>query len=130
MEDEEFDRLYQHVKYGGLAAVEDYLDRGGDVNLSNRNSWSLLHAAAFKGNSRILTLLLDRGANIDALNRAGESAFDIAAAGGHVKCVKILLARGANIHTRPLGQSLSTYMEYAKCKSPEVIRVLTDVGAV
>ena len=130
MPDEEFDRLYQHIKYGRLAAVEGYLDSGGDANLSDRNSWSLLHAAAFKGNSRILTLLLDRGADIVATNRAGEAALDLSAGGGHVKCVKILLARGASTHTRPLGRPLSVYMEYAKCKSPEVNRLLGEAGAV
>ena len=130
MADEEFDLLYQHIKYGRLAAVEKYLDSGGDANLTNRYSWSLLHTAAFKGNSRILTLLLDRGADINAINGAGEAAFDLAAAGGHVKCVKILMARGVNIHTQPLGWSLSKYMEYAKCKSPEVNQLLVEAGAV
>ena len=86
MHDDEFDILYQHIKHGRQAAVEQYLDNGGNVNLANRNGWSLLICAAFKGNSRILTLLLDRGADIDATtNPSYESALDLAAAGGHVE---------------------------------------------
>ncbi len=127
MAHEDYEQLYHYIKYGKLAAVEKYLDDGGDVNLSSRNNGTLLIAAAFKGNARILTLLLDRGANIDAMDKDGETALHTASGGGHVKCVKILLARGANTH---LGWPLPSYMIYAKCPSPEINQLLADAGAV
>ena len=49
MKDEIYDQLYSCIKYGRLEAVAEYLDNGGNPNLTNRNGWSLLMAAAFKG---------------------------------------------------------------------------------
>ena len=130
MEDELFDQLYQEIKHGRLTAIETYLDGRGDPNLINRNGWSLLMAAAFKGNSRILSLLLSRNVILEATNGAGETALTLAAGGGHVKCVKVLLTHGASINVRPLGQDLSMFMQYARQPSAEVTQLLADAGAV
>lgn len=127
--DELFDSVYQDIKHGRLAAVQDFLDGGGDVNLTNRNGWSLLMSAAFKGNSRILTLLLERGAAINSTNVAGETALTLAAGGGFVKCVRLLLAQGASVDVRPLGQSLTVFLQDAICPSDEVNGLLKEAGA-
>jgi ankyrin repeat protein len=127
--DETFDQLYQEIKHGRLAAVEAFLNQDGDPNLTNRSGWTLLMSAAFKGNSRIVTLLLDRKANINSLNVAGESALSIAAGGGHQKCVRILLEHGADIHVRPLGQPLLAFMKYARHPSEVVNELLIKAGA-
>jgi hypothetical protein len=127
--DEDFDQLYKDIKYGRIVVVEEFLNQGGNPNLTNRNGWTLLMSAAFKGNSRILILLLNRGAEINSINVAGESALTMAASGGHKKCVKILLEHGADIHVHPLGQPLLTFMEYARCPSPEITQLLIEAGA-
>ncbi len=127
--DKTFDQIYDDIKYGRLTAVEEFLNQGGDPNLANRNSWTLLMVAAFKGNSRILILLLNRGANINATHSAGESALTLAAGGGHQKCVRVLLERGADICVRPLGQPLLTFMKYARQPSEEVNQMLIEAGA-
>ncbi len=128
--DETFDVLYQATKHGKLAEIEAFLNQGGDPNLTNKNGWTLLMSAAFKGNSRILTLLLERGASINSVNNvAGESALSIAAGSGHQKCVKILLEHGADVGVRPLGQSLLAFMKYAQHPSEEVIQLLVEAGA-
>ncbi len=129
MADELFERLYQDIKHGRLAAVEEYLDQDGDQNLTNRNSWSLLMAAAFKGNSRILSLLLERKATLEATNSAGETALTLAAGGGYIKCVRLLLANGADVGVRPLGQYLSAFIRCARQPSEEVNQLLAEAGA-
>jgi len=127
--DEAFDRIYDDIKYGRLAAVEEFLNQGGNPNLTNKNGWTLVMSAAFKGNSRILSLLLERGANINSINVAGCSALSLAAGSGHQKCVKLLLAQGADVQVRPLGQPLLTFMQYAQCPSPEINQLLAEAGA-
>ncbi len=85
-------------------------------------------SAAFKGNSRILTLLLERGAAINSTNVAGETALTLAAGGGFVKCVRLLLAQGASVDVRPLGQSLTVFLQDAICPSDEVNGLLKEAG--
>lgn len=130
MADELFDQLYQNVKAGKLVAIEEYLNQGGDPNLTNRNGWSLLMSAAFKGNSRILSLLLEQNVKLESTNCAGETALTLAAGAGHVKCVKLLLAHGASVNVHPLGWDLSVFMQYAKQPSEEVNQLLSEAGAV
>ena len=129
MAEDLFDQLYQHIKRGRLEAVEEFLARGGDPNLSNRGGWSLLMVAAFKRNSQILTLLLNHGAKLEAATVVGETALALAAGGGYVKCVKLLLERGASVHIRPLGHPLSVYIEYRGEPHPNVTKMLAEAGA-
>jgi len=129
MADELLERLYQDIKRGRLTAVEEYLDQSGDQNLTNRNGWSLLMAAAFKGSSRILSLLLERKVKLEATNSAGETALTLAAGGGYIKCVRLLLAHGASVDVRPLSQDLSVFMRYARQPSEEVNQLLAEAGA-
>ncbi len=82
-------------------------------------------AAARYGQSSIATGLLDAGADINAANRVGETALALAAGSGHVKMVKFLLARGACADIRPLGWSLSGYIQITS-RSKAVIEALAD----
>lgn len=126
MPNELYEKLYREIKAGRLTAVQAFLDKGGDPNLSNRYGWSLLMAAAMKGNSRITTLLLDRGAHINKSNDFGETALALAAGGGFPKTVKLLLSQGASLDVHPHGQSLSAYMRYARQASAAVDSLLTE----
>ena len=141
MTDEVFDEFYSHIKRGRLEAVTEYLNSGGDPNLTNRNGWSLLMSAAFKGNSRILRLLLERGATLEPAGSGNKTALMFAAAKGHVKCVKLLLAHGASVHG--LASEVESIRYYAMKqavqffnRSPaevdqllEVAQLLSDAGA-
>ena len=133
-EEETFDQLYQHIKRGRSTAVQDFLEQGGDPNLFNgpaaAGGWNLVMVAAFKGNSRILALLLDHGGRLEDASVVGETALALAAGGGYIKCVQILLDRGASVDIRPLGHSLSLYMEYRGGTHPNVQNLLTEAGAV
>lgn len=129
--DQLYDVLYGHIKKGDCTAIEAYLNGDGDPNLHNRNGWTLLMAAAFKGNLRIVTLLLERGAEVNAVTRkSGESALALAAGGGYTKSVKRLLEHGADVSVTPLSRSLAHYLRYAKSPCESVNRLLAGVGVV
>ena len=124
-----YDSLYSKIKNRDFLGVENYLDAGGDPSLCNRKGWSLLMAAASKGNLEIVTLLLDRDADINALTKhSSESALTMAASSGRTKSVRLLLERGASVSVQPLGRNLAKYMETASSPSEDVLRLLRDAG--
>jgi len=109
--EETFNRLYRAIKRARLGDIQAFLAYGGSANLGNRNGWSLLMASAKYGQSAIATELLDAGTDVDAANRTGETALALAEGCGQVKMVRLLLARGARTDIRPLGRSLTGYIQ-------------------
>lgn len=126
MADELFDSLYSCIKHGNYSSIEDYLKNGGDPSLTNRNGWSLLMSAAFKGNSRILRLLLEHQARLEDASGVGETALALAVGGGYVKCAKLLLEWGADVNVLPLGHPLLAYMNLCGGPYPKVQELLTE----
>jgi uncharacterized protein len=118
-----FDELYRAIKRGGMKDIRTFLESGDGPNLTNRNGWTLLMAAAKYGQTSIATELLDAGAEVNAANRVGETALALAAGNGQVKMVKLLLARGACADIRPLGRSLSGYVQITS-RSKAVLEAL------
>ena len=124
-----YDSLYSKIKNSDFLEIQIYLNAGGDPSLCNRNGWSLLMAAAFKGDLKIATLLLDRGADINALTKhSKESALTMAATSGRTKSVRLLLERGASISVQPLGWDLAKFMGYASSPSEDIMQILRDAG--
>ncbi len=127
--DELYNDLYGKIKSGDFLGVQSYLDAGGNPSLCNRNGWSLLMAAAFKGNLKLVTLLLDCGADIHVLtNSSRESALTMAAMSGRTKSVRLLIERGADVSVTPLGWDLAKFMKYASSPSETITHILTEAG--
>jgi uncharacterized protein len=47
---------------GHVDTVKALVDAGADVNAADVTGWSVLHAAAYKGDKQIISLLIERGA--------------------------------------------------------------------
>eukprot|EP01111_Echinosteliopsis_oligospora_P017821 TRINITY_DN7864_c0_g1_i1.p1 TRINITY_DN7864_c0_g1~~TRINITY_DN7864_c0_g1_i1.p1 ORF type:complete len:232 (+),score=31.83 TRINITY_DN7864_c0_g1_i1:85-780(+) len=60
-------------------------------------NYSMLHFAAQRGHSNVISFLLDIGANVDIRDSAGFTPLHFAALEGNLDCVKILMERGADI---------------------------------
>ncbi|KAI9827637.1 MAG: hypothetical protein M1819_006926 [Sarea resinae] len=71
------------------------LERGSDINSTNRRGQTPLHITAERGADRLVILLLDAGAKIDAATGDGETPLDLAMMNGHALTTKLLLERGA-----------------------------------
>ncbi len=63
---------------GNVDAVAILMEKGADVNGTNRDGGSALHGAAFFGRSDVVELLIDHGADIDLENQHGHTAYDSA----------------------------------------------------
>ena len=61
---------------GEREITELLLDRGADINGSNRDGSTALHGAAFLGRAEITELLIKRGADARATNHKRETALD------------------------------------------------------
>ena len=67
------------------------------VNVNKKDIYgrTLIHQAAFYGQTHIVKLLLDHGANIHEKNNDGETPIHRAAGEGHTDTVKCLISAGA-----------------------------------
>jgi len=126
MIDEEVDRLYRLIDKGTNHVMETYLKGGGNPNLRNRNGWTLLMVAAFKGRTEIARRLLHYGAEIDATNSVGETALALAVNKGRVRVLTLLLAHGSSTKFRPLGMPLMNYLNHGQNKSEKVRNLLRE----
>ena len=91
------DDIWGKVFAGDVSGVEELLDRGFDVDLrSEPGGWTLLHAAAFGGDTDVLRLLLSRGADTDPVATAseGETPLGVAFQFGHEQAADLLVSYG------------------------------------
>jgi len=88
--------LYRTAMTGDLIGVKKGLSGGISVNYQNRNGWTPLKAACFKGHLHIVQELLNSKADIDLSDENGETPIYVASAEGHLVVVEELLKAGAN----------------------------------
>ncbi|HEX8989609.1 MAG TPA: ankyrin repeat domain-containing protein [Rhodocyclaceae bacterium] len=80
------------------AKVVELLQRGMDVNTSDRNGDTLAAIAARNGNDELLDFLIRNRANVSKRNKYGDSPIMLATMQGHPATVRRLLEAGADIH--------------------------------
>lgn len=94
-----------------LEAVHVAVEAGVDVNATNSDGQTALHAAAFTGADAIVQFLADHGATVDVRDKNGETPWTMAAGisptlnnqglyGAHKSTADLLLKLGATPHTR------------------------------
>ncbi|HEY6974199.1 MAG TPA: ankyrin repeat domain-containing protein [Nitrospiraceae bacterium] len=75
---------------GHVDAVKALLDAGADVNAADLTGWTALHAATYKGDKQIISLLLERGAIAPAPTWFLQRPSDMAEKLGHQDIVPLL----------------------------------------
>jgi ankyrin repeat protein len=89
------------VSAGDLAAVEKFLDEGGNVNLQDEPGMTPLHHAAnddWKGSHlKMIELLIDRGANVNAIDDTHHTPLHLASSEG---AARLLIDAGADVNAR------------------------------
>lgn len=105
-------QLIDAVKSGDLAAIEQSLQSGSDVNQQDENGWTPLNWAAGRRDLAAVRLLLDKGADVFKVGRDQRTPYMIALAAGHADVVRVL--REAEDKTDP---SRSSRRERKYCKA-------------
>ncbi|KAF6204569.1 hypothetical protein GE061_018729 [Apolygus lucorum] len=86
-----FEDLMAAVKDGKVDELEEFLKKGGEVNLVDQKSGTLLHRAVDMGNVDVVNLLLKHGADVTKVTDKGNTPLHIATARGHKIIVETLL---------------------------------------
>lgn len=88
------------VLEGTPAEVQSCLEAGARVSaIEERNGFTTLHFAAFRGDAEIARLLFARGADANVVSREGYAPLHIAAMQGHEDVARLLLKHGARVDT-------------------------------
>jgi ankyrin repeat protein len=90
--------LLQAVMKGDLAAVQDALRDGEDVNGIDRDGRTALFQAIVDGRFAIAKALIQQGANVNARDRSLETPLHFAAREQQVELGQLLLDNGAEIN--------------------------------
>lgn len=83
--------LFDAVKAGEVARVEELLASGEDPNVFGERGRTPLMVAAEAGHEAVVRVLLDNGAEPSFTDALGESALVMAAANGHADLCKLLM---------------------------------------
>ncbi|MGY8713552.1 MAG: ankyrin repeat domain-containing protein, partial [Verrucomicrobiia bacterium] len=104
------------TKQWQLAAVENAITTGADVNAMDSEGSTALHYVASEGSLEIAELLIFKGANVDSMDNYHRSPLHSAIAGGQIKMATLLITNGANINANAKGYILTlggTALDYA-----------------
>ena len=118
----------------GASTARLLLERGADVNAQEKDGWTSLHDAAFKGRVEVARVLLDHGANARLGTKWGETALHFVSQGQFdspeqgTSTARLLLERGVDVDAQEKTGRTSLH-EAAFRGRVEVVRVLLDHGA-
>jgi ankyrin repeat protein len=76
------------------------VERGANFRHVDNHGGTVLHTAAYKGNSELLEMWIDKGADLERQDARGWSALLCAASCEHKEAVELLLANGASVEVR------------------------------
>lgn len=94
-----YDEILDAAERGDSQAVVSLLQRGMDINTTDRDGNTLLMIAARTGNLELMGFLVSNRAAINPRNRFGDTAILLAAIKGSVVGVEMLHTGGAQLDT-------------------------------
>ncbi len=83
-------------------AVQWLIEHGADINAVDKDGWSPLKKAAWRGHTEIVKLLIEAGADVDVVDNGGWTALMAAEHEGHKEIVALLKEAGASKHAPTL----------------------------
>ena len=150
--------LVEAVYSGNTARVEQLLRQGADVNVEQKNGWTVLMDAAKEGRTEIVEVLIEAGADmakygdtalmfslrhtetakalieagadVNAKHEDGFTPLLLAARGGQAEMVRALIEAGADVNAKIENGFTVTVVEMAEMSGhPEIVEILEQAGA-
>lgn len=121
--------IFDAIESGDVDAVRRAIADGADINaIRDNDGKTLLHQAAYDGNTEIARLLIEHGANVNAADEYGISPLMSACDGGYVETARLLIERGADVNA--VDENLETVIDNISYLSqPEIYDLLRESGA-
>ena len=117
------------IENGDLATVQYFIHHGLDVNARGGSKSTLLHAAAYNGQTEIVEALIKEGAEMNPLNAYGQTPLIVARKKiGKTDPAHVLLAHGANPNILDYKEFSALWMAYSNRYTDE-FNDLLDHGA-
>jgi len=91
-------RLFDFARQGATSSLDQYLNAGIPINLTNHKGDTLLMLAAYHGHPETVRMLLDRGADVNVLNERGQSPVAGAVFKGYDEIVLAMRDKGADLY--------------------------------
>ena len=85
--------IFDATRKNDLTAIKAYIQTGGDIDSTNRKSYTAFILAAYYGHTQALQILLKAGAEPCALDNKGNNALMGVAFKGHKQVAKWLLEK-------------------------------------
>ncbi len=112
----------------GLAAVQEYINNGGNINAQDNNGNTLLMFASINKSPEILKYLVEQGADVNLSNHNGTTALMLTAENNCVDSLKFLLDNNANKNAQDK-QGDTSFMYAVRKDNVEVVQVLDEYNA-
>ena len=90
-------KLFDFARQGKTAELQQYVQSGIPVNLTNNKGDTLLMLATYHGHLETTNMLLESGADPNVLNERGQSPIAGAVFKGFDEVVKVLNEKGADV---------------------------------
>jgi ankyrin repeat protein len=117
-------RLMNAVSEDDVAAMDDAVEHGASLSISDMSGRTLLMQAASAGSERVARVLLDRGADPNAVDFNGHTALTFAAQSDCVGMARLLLQQGADPARQDVAGVSPT--EAARCFESNHVLALLD----
>ncbi|XP_053315171.1 ankyrin repeat and EF-hand domain-containing protein 1, partial [Spea bombifrons] len=118
--------LMEASREGALEVVRSILEKGGDVNLFDKQRYHAVHFAAKGGFLEILKVLSAYKADIGIIAMDGNNALHHAASGGFADCCKFLGQRGCS----PNWKNFKTLTPKAIAKEGGFKAAMKEIGKI
>ncbi|KAF4678190.1 hypothetical protein FOL47_003252 [Perkinsus chesapeaki] len=93
------EKMFQASRMGDLDKLTELMKKQEiDLNIQDKEGWTVMHHASFMGQSNIIQYLLENGFDIGIKNKFGRTPLHLAAEWDNDDVVKLLLARKADIN--------------------------------
>ncbi|RLN86781.1 hypothetical protein BBJ28_00026226, partial [Nothophytophthora sp. Chile5] len=131
MQDFPGNKALHHAASNGHSAVVRVLlegARSADVDVTNKENWTPLIAAAKRGNIEIVRLLIEKNADVNRKRRDDMTALHLATERGHTEMVDLLLSHGADADAKNW-ERLTPLMMAATRGHEEIVKLLLESNA-
>ena len=128
-DDEDIKTFHHACVYRDMATVQEFIERGIDVNVKEEFKRTGLHRAAFYGNFDVAKVLIKNGADANAVDKDNTTPLHCAASNGHVDVAKVLILNGADVNAANKYDQTPLYIGFFNAHE-DIVFVLIQSGAV